>query len=52
MLFLERVEGGQQKATESEVRTHISNILKISPIQEGGLKKKNPVGVNAVETEP
>ena len=52
LLFLERVEGGHQKATESEVRTHIGNILKISPIQEGGLKKKNRVGVNAVQTEP
>ena len=51
LLSLERVAGGHQKATESEIRTHISNTLK-KPFQEGGLKKKNPVGVNAVETEP
>ena len=51
-LSLERVAGGHQKATESEIRTHIGNTSKIQPFQEGGLKKKNPVGVNAVETEP
>ena len=52
LLSLERVAGGHQKATESEIRTHIGNTSKIQPFQEGGLKKKNPVGVKAVETEP
>ena len=28
-LSLERVAGGHQKATESEIRTHIGNTLKI-----------------------
>ena len=51
-LSLERVAGGHQKATESEIRTDIGNTLKISPFQEGDLKKKNPAGANAVETEP
>ena len=52
LLSLERVAGGHQKATESEIRTHIGNTLKKNyPFQEGGLKKRNPVGVNAVETE-
>ena len=52
LLSLERVAGGHQKATESEIRTHIGNTLKIQLFQEGGLMKKNPVRVNAVETEP
>ena len=52
LLSLERVAGGHQKATESEIRTHIVNTFKIQLFQEGGLKKKNPVGVNSVETEP
>ena len=52
LLSLERVAGGHQKATESEIRTHIGNTLKIQLFQEGGLKKINPVRVNAVETEP
>ena len=51
-LSLERVAGGHQKATESEIRTHVGNTLKVQPFQGGGLKKKNPVGVNAVEMEP
>ena len=50
-LSLERVAGGHQKATESEIRTHIINTWK-KLFQEGGLNKKNPVGVNVVETEP
>ena len=29
LLSLERVAGGHQKATESEIRTHIGNALKI-----------------------
>ena len=29
LLSLERVAGGHQKATESEIRTHIGNTLKI-----------------------
>ena len=29
LLSLERVAGGHQKATESEIRTHIRNALKI-----------------------
>ena len=29
LLSLERVAGGHQKATESEIRTHIANTLKI-----------------------
>ena len=29
LLPLERVAGGHQKATESEIRTHIGNTLKI-----------------------
>ena len=29
LLSLERVTGGHQKATESEIRTHIGNALKI-----------------------
>ena len=52
LLSLERVAGGHQTATKSEIRTHIGNTLKIEPFQESGLKKKNPVGVNVVETEP
>ena len=52
LLSLERVAGGHQKATESEIRTHIGNTLKIQLFQEGGLMKKNTVRVNAVETEP
>ena len=52
LISLERVAGGHQKATESEIRTDIGNTLKISPFQEGDLKKKNPAGANAVETEP
>ena len=49
LLSLERVAGGHQKATESEIRTHIGNTLKIQLFQEGGLMKKNTVRVNAVE---
>ena len=52
LLSLERVAGGHQKATESEIRTHIGNTLKIQLFQEGGLMKKNTVRVKAVETEP
>ena len=29
LLFLERVAGGHQKATESEIRTHVGNTLKV-----------------------
>ena len=29
LLSLERIAGGHQKATESEIRTHIGNTLKI-----------------------
>ena len=29
LLSLERTAGGHQKATESEIRTHIGNTLKI-----------------------
>ena len=40
-LLLDRVAGGHQKATESEIRTHIGNTLKI----EGGLfKEEKPCG--------
>ena len=52
LISLVRVAAGHQKATESEIRTDIGNTLKISPFQEGDLKKKNPAGANAVETEP
>ena len=52
LISLERVAAGHQKATESEIRTQIGSILKISPFQEGDLKKKNPAGANVVETEP
>ena len=52
LFSLERVAGGHQKATESKIWMHIYNTLKIWPFQEGDLKKKNTVGVNAVETEP
>ena len=50
LLSLERVAGGHQTATNSEIRTHIGNTLKIEPFQESGSKKKNPVGVNVAET--
>ena len=52
LISLVRVAAGHQKATESEIRTHIGNTLKIQLFQEGGLMKKNTVRVNAVETEP
>ena len=29
LLSLERVAGGHQKATESEIRTHVGNTLKV-----------------------
>ena len=32
-------------------RTYIGNTIKIAPFHKGGLKKKNPVGANAVEME-
>ena len=52
LISLERVAAGHQKATESEIRTQIGSIIKITPFQEGDLKKKNPAGANVVETEP
>ena len=52
-ISLERVAASHQKATESEIRTHIGNTIKIYPFfEEGCLKKKFPVEANAVETEP
>lgn len=52
MVSLESVVTAHQKPTESEIRMHISNALKIAPFQEGGLKKQKPVEPNALEMEP
>ena len=49
--LLESVAAAHQKATESEMRTHIGNTLKTAPFQEGGLKNKKVVRVNVAETE-
>ena len=40
-ISLERVAGGHQKATESAIRTHIGNTLKLSG---GRFKEQKPSG--------
>ena len=39
------------KRDQKSERTYIGSTIKIAPFQEGGLKKKNLVGANAVEME-
>ena len=42
LISSEHVAAAHQKATKLEILEHIGNSLKISPFQEGGLKKKKP----------
>ena len=44
LLSLERVAGGHQKATESEIRTHIGNTLKNLTHPGGRFKEEKPCG--------
>ena len=44
LISLERVAGGQQKATESEIQTHIGNTLKKLTLSGRWFKGEKPCG--------